>query len=73
VPLVEDNEDWIQHVQELEEVESMGFPLVADDTGEISRMVSDTTTRVLLQCMPFFWCLYVVCAAWRHRSGGARG
>lgn len=35
----EDNEDWIQHVQEIEEVEQLGFPLIADDTGEISRMV----------------------------------
>jgi hypothetical protein len=63
---VEDNEDWIQHVQELEEVETMGFPLVADNTGEISRMVRQS--ELLLYCLRTH-----TATVWAYRFRGFRG
>ena len=41
---VEDIEAWIKDVNETEETE-INFPIVADETGEISRMVRNVSLR----------------------------
>jgi alkyl hydroperoxide reductase subunit AhpC len=41
---VEDNDHWLQDVSETQEVE-VNFPVIADEDGEIHRMVRRTDDR----------------------------